>query len=122
MVPDASAWIMFGPDSKVVKVGASPASLSQPSPLATKTGAAPITGITPMRTGTCWAAAGKETAVTARPAMRAKALNRMRIVRVPAGLTPPHGTAGAIFQSPVATGQDGMTRRNGRACPMLTRP
>lgn len=75
MVPDASAWIMFGPDSKVVKAGASPASFSQPSPLATKTGAAPITGITPMRTGTGWAAAGR----AVRPARRARALIRMRI-------------------------------------------
>ncbi len=48
-----SAWIMFGPDSKVAGWKFSPACLSQPSPSATKICAAPITGMNPTRSGCC---------------------------------------------------------------------
>src|ERR671920_1956787 len=51
MVPEARAWIMFGPDSKVVNLRSRPSALVQPWPLATKIGAAPTIGITPTRTG-----------------------------------------------------------------------
>src|SRR4051794_26729121 len=48
---------MFGPDSKALRSRLRPACLFQPSASATKTCAAPITGMKPTRTD-CWAWAG----------------------------------------------------------------
>src|SRR5215211_5983202 len=72
MVPEASAWIMFGPDSKVVNLRSSPAALVQPSPLATKIGAAPTIGMTPTRTeiGCARAGASAKRLKKARPIRR----------------------------------------------------
>ena len=47
-----AAFIHGHGGNEVVTVGARPASLSQPSPFATKSGAAPTIGMTPTRTGT----------------------------------------------------------------------
>src|SRR5215213_1039131 len=76
MVPEASAWIMFGPDSKVVNLRSSPAALVQPSPLATKIGAAPTIGITPTRTEIVCARAGASAKASAKRLKKARAIRR----------------------------------------------
>jgi hypothetical protein len=84
IVPDAKAWIMLGPDSKVVTRSSSPASRSQPSPLATNIGEAPMIGITPTRavTGAAWAGtvatrADRAAAEAARRAARREIMGRV---------------------------------------------